>query len=248
MSTATFDLVKPKSDVRQMFLWENPGRDKRMQAVSFFLAIAFHAALFLIGGIAFVKPAEYGIELNRGGVELYLVAALPKEMAQGQQAVQQPVLSQEKGEVEMPLPLAAKAGVEKASDSKRLRVTEDSKVVGDGSSAEPGMNATTFSSSGQGATDAKAGYLKNPAPPYPYEALERGQEGLVTLSVTVDRFGHPKNVSVQQSSGFRMLDDAALKTVKKWKFSPGRTGFLALESQVLIPIRFELELERAKQR
>ena len=97
---------------------------------------------------------------------------------------------------------------------------------------------------GGGSTDDRPGYLKNPAPPYPREALQQNQEGLVMLSVFVDRSGHAVDVNVKQSSGFPLLDESALKTVKKWKFSPGRMGFLSTESQLQVPIRFLLKNTR----
>lgn len=52
-------------------------------------------------------------------------------------------------------------------------------------------------------TEAKgyAGYLSNPAPEYPEQALERGWEGSVILRVKVLANGSPDTVSVKQSSG-----------------------------------------------
>ncbi len=91
-------------------------------------------------------------------------------------------------------------------------------------------------------TDAKgyAGYLSNPAPTYPEQALERGWEGSVLLRVKVSANGSPETVTVKQSSGRNVLDNAALKTVKGWKFSPALKGKTPVEGWVDVPLHFKL--------
>jgi len=91
-------------------------------------------------------------------------------------------------------------------------------------------------------TKANPDYFQNPAPIYPELAKQMRQEGLVMLNVDVDSQGSPIKVEIVQSSGFRLLDQAALKTVSHWKFQPGRIGNLAIESQVRVPVRFKLEI------
>lgn len=85
-----------------------------------------------------------------------------------------------------------------------------------------------------------AGYLSNPAPEYPDVALERGWEGDVILRVKVSAAGLPLSVNVQKSSGKKVLDDTAVKTVKRWKFSPAKQGNQAIEGWVEVPIGFQL--------
>jgi len=67
------------------------------------------------------------------------------------------------------------------------------------------------------------------------------QEGLVMLSVDVNREGAPVHVEVIQSSGYRLLDQAAVKAVTHWKFQPGSIGGIRIDSTVTVPIRFRLE-------
>jgi TonB family protein len=83
-------------------------------------------------------------------------------------------------------------------------------------------------------------YLKNPAPVYPRMAREQGWEGLVILNVWVGIDGKTSKISIKQSSGYKILDEAALKTVKKWIFQPAGIGKLSFRSQVKVPIRFVL--------
>lgn len=91
-------------------------------------------------------------------------------------------------------------------------------------------------------TEAKgyAGYLSNPAPEYPEQALERGWEGSVILRVKVLPNGSPDSVTVKQSSGKKILDSAAIRTVKQWKFSPALKGKTPVEGWVDVPIHYQL--------
>jgi periplasmic protein TonB len=86
-----------------------------------------------------------------------------------------------------------------------------------------------------------AAYLSNPAPPYPIAARHRHEEGLVLLEVLVSESGVPKEVRVSKSSGFSLLDEAAVEAVKGWKFNPAREGERPVAGGLLVPIRFRLE-------
>ncbi|KAA8735385.1 energy transducer TonB [Acinetobacter qingfengensis] len=85
-----------------------------------------------------------------------------------------------------------------------------------------------------------AGYLSNPTPDYPEVALDRGWEGSVMLRVKVAANGSPLSVSIKQGSGKKVLDDAAIRTVKRWKFSPAKRGSTPIEGWVDVPINFKL--------
>lgn len=85
-----------------------------------------------------------------------------------------------------------------------------------------------------------AKYLLNPKPVYPDEARRRREEGLVVLAVQLDRNGCPGRIQIVQSSKFQMLDEAAVRAVNQWRFTPARFGRLAVASQIQVPIRFKL--------
>jgi len=88
---------------------------------------------------------------------------------------------------------------------------------------------------------ANPDYFQNSPPEYPKFAQQMRQEGLVLLSVDVDRAGDTVNVEIIQSSGYRLLDQAALMAVRHWRFQPGSIGNVPVESTVTVPIRFRLE-------
>jgi protein TonB len=50
---------------------------------------------------------------------------------------------------------------------------------------------------------------------YPAAASERNQQGTCLLRITIDRKGNVENVQLLESSGHRILDDEAIRAVKK---------------------------------
>ncbi len=89
--------------------------------------------------------------------------------------------------------------------------------------------------------DYRADYLNNPRPPYPMAARRMGFHGKVVLDVEVLAEGRAGDVKVHQSSGYDILDNAALQTVKAWRFTPARRFGQAVTQRFLVPIKFSLE-------
>lgn len=86
-----------------------------------------------------------------------------------------------------------------------------------------------------------ADYLRNPAPPYPPLSKRMGEEGKVVLRVLVSPAGGAETVEIKSSSGSTRLDEAALNTVRQWRFVAARRGDTPVQSWVLVPIIFKLE-------
>lgn len=84
-------------------------------------------------------------------------------------------------------------------------------------------------------------YSSNPKPPYPEAARRAHKEGTVLLSVTVNADGSASNVEVAQSSGTTILDASAQQTVLHWRFVPARLNGESIESNVIVPIKFQIE-------
>jgi protein TonB len=86
-----------------------------------------------------------------------------------------------------------------------------------------------------------AAYLDNPAPVYPPLARRSGEQGRVVLRVLVTPNGAAEAVELRTSSGSARLDQAAIETVKRWRFVAARQGDQAVAAWVLVPITFSLE-------
>lgn len=85
-----------------------------------------------------------------------------------------------------------------------------------------------------------ADYLDNPAPAYPPLSRRLREEGTVLLRVHVDASGKPAQIELKQSSGHTRLDQAALETVRQWRFTPARLGENAVAGWVIVPLSFSL--------
>lgn len=57
-------------------------------------------------------------------------------------------------------------------------------------------------------------------PDYPREARQEGLEGCVEMNLLVNKRGNVEQAKVTQSSGYQILDDAAIEFAKKLKFNP----------------------------
>lgn len=105
----------------------------------------------------------------------------------------------------------------------------------------PALPAATAAPLAQVAARFDAAYLSNPRPSYPPLSRRLGEEGKVLVRVRVGTNGLPLAVDLEKSSEFPRLDEAALDTVRRWRFIPARQGESAVESSVLVPIVFRLD-------
>lgn len=96
---------------------------------------------------------------------------------------------------------------------------------------------------GPGATADWAPPVPNPAPPYPSESKLNNEQGQVLLQVMTSPDGRPTRVEVKQTSGFQRLDQAAVATVKQWRFKP--LGEAAATTWREVPITFRLAAPNA---
>jgi len=74
---------------------------------------------------------------------------------------------------------------------------------------------------------------------YPDEARRRGAEGTVHVRVLVNRSGKAEEVMIAKPSGNFVLDSAALRTARTFRFSPAVLGDEALQTWVMVPIEFK---------
>jgi len=141
-----------------------------------------------------------------------------------------PVLSQVEGKVE---------------ENSGLPKDEGKATAGRGSRGEGRGQGEGFGGKGPeggGGALAKPDYATNPTPPYPLLARRMGAEGVVVLRILVHEDGSVKEVKVRQSSGFKILDESALRTVRdRWHFLPARLNDKPVTSWVEVPIRFVLK-------
>ena len=85
-------------------------------------------------------------------------------------------------------------------------------------------------------------YVKATPPPYPRVAITDGVEGVVLLRVLVGTDGKPIEVSIEKSSGHRVLDREAQRHVlRTWTFRPAMRDGQAVQAVGIVPIDFNLD-------
>jgi protein TonB len=84
-------------------------------------------------------------------------------------------------------------------------------------------------------------YAKVVKPDYPDQARAQGWQGTTVLNVLVNQAGKSAKVLVYRTSGFNLLDDAAVNAMWRWEFYPARNGPQAVPSWVRVPIVFKLK-------
>lgn len=241
-----------------------PGNHGRIKG--FILALSIHGILFFIGGKYFVKPVQYSVQSDTGSIDVDLLTAVSQSDTESVQSITSAMeksqelvktVPQEKPEA----PAQPNVVTVQSFTSTTKKQQETVKVIPQEEQVtlpQPNIDAAKSitspiekqqetvktmprSSLGTIRTKSKPGYFQNQPPEYPQLARQMHQEGLVILSVEIDQKGMPVQVEVEQSSGYQLLDRAALKAVRHWRFQPERRGDLPVKSKVAVPVRFRLE-------
>lgn len=88
---------------------------------------------------------------------------------------------------------------------------------------------------------SNADYLRNPQPPYPALSKRLGEQGKVVIRAFIDADGSATRAEIRSSSGYERLDQAALQTVLKWRYVPGKRAGVPEGMWFNVPIHFILE-------
>ena len=216
---------------------DQPNRPSWGLSISIVLHAAFFCALVAMkNGTSEVKPPPF--------VEVATIAVKPalKEPVPSPPQVQ-PLPLPEPKKPEQPKP-KAKPPTPKFKPIAQPRVLSDKLTAAEQSpavTAPPVAQKNTPPSSASDAiveADYRSPSLKNPPTVYPITALKAGIGGIVKLRVQVFANGLPGQIQIEQSSGYSMLDESAAKQVINWRFIPARRGGLAIDSWVIVPVKF----------
>jgi len=77
-------------------------------------------------------------------------------------------------------------------------------------------------------------------PRYPVESRRRKEQGVVLLNLLLAEDGSVAEISVQKSSGFPRLDEAAMRAVRHWRWSPTIRDGEAMKVRGVVEIPFIL--------
>ena len=87
--------------------------------------------------------------------------------------------------------------------------------------------------------------LKEPNSLFPWhhprkERHDPGERPFVKLAIDIDRDGSVEKIEVEESSGYRLLDRAAVRAAKKWRFRPAVKNGKRIASRYFRVVRFKL--------
>lgn len=77
-------------------------------------------------------------------------------------------------------------------------------------------------------------------PVYPRRAVDLDQKGTVVVRALVDAEGKPASIEIWESSGFPMLDRAAERAVRQWRFRPATLNTRPTQAWVQVAVHFNL--------
>lgn len=136
-----------------------------------------------------------------------------------------------------PKPIPAKVPVAQAAPTTEAKPESRSEAVPALSSAPP----ASLPVEQKPLVRAEADYLNNPKPSYPRLSKRMGEQGEVRLRVLVAADGRVASVQLSRGSSYERLDEAAIESVKQWRFKPASQGGEPLETWVEVPVKFVLE-------
>ena len=84
-------------------------------------------------------------------------------------------------------------------------------------------------------------YIQQPKVEFPAASKRMGETGTVMVRVLIDEQGRPESMSIQKSSGFPRLDEAAKLALRYARFKPNIEDGKATRVYVIAPIVFRLD-------
>ena len=149
----------------------------------------------------------------------------------------------------VPTEIPVRIGPLSGAPSSDLPVNVDTTAGGSGSPAgvDGGTGASESSGSGDGvgpisatAPDVVAPrLLRQVAPEYPEAARRLREQGIVLLQAIIGTSGEVENVRVVSSSSSR-FEEAALRALEQWRYSPATLAGRAVRVYLTVTIRFTL--------
>lgn len=146
------------------------------------------------------------------------------------QAVPKPAAQQA-----LPNAVAATAAVAEPAPPAAATPTSPSAAPGTVRSATPAPAVTVMLPS------SDADYLNNPPPAYPRMSRRMGEQGAVLVRLLISVDGRAEQAEIRVSSGYARLDEAALETVKRWRYVPGKRAGVPEAMWFNVPVRFVLD-------
>jgi protein TonB len=220
----------------------------RQTSWAYGISIFLHAAVLLCAGAWFYREATFEVAPGENSVEVSLVEQAP-EPPPPPAPESTPVPTPVPTPPPTPPPVPDDVAVEKVPTPPPTPIPTPAATATPKSVSKPKPEPTENPaprpakpapgpSGARGSTSV--GYLLNPAPEYPAAARAAREQGTVMISVEIDVKGRPQSVQLARSSGFKDLDAAAVRAVRRWRFKPATMGGIAVPTRIQVPVQFQL--------
>jgi len=194
------------------------------------LSIALHGAALYSKGI--YTPPEPLIDQGRTVVQLTLI---PSILSNGNPSTGD--IDVAPAPIPAPAPQTSSLPVPSPLPEQPKAQSPEPKKPTPPSTSSPDQDASLIEEKG---VTTEAQPIEGISATYPRRSQRRGEEGTVTLSIDVSTSGKARNISVIQSSGYRRLDEAALKAAQKTRFTPAKQFGRDIDSTTELSFTFRL--------
>ncbi|MDB5723985.1 MAG: TonB-like protein [Novosphingobium sp.] len=184
-------------------------------AIAAALQVGFLAVLILMGIVPTLAPKQ-DKPLITVLASTERAATPPPPAAVQQQQPDKPVVQPKADVVIPPTKVQLSASQPVAAAAQRA---PDPPAPAPAAPSAPSPSPPSSSGSGPVKADLTSNLLNAPSPVFPLSSRRKHESGTVVLRVIVGEDGRVDQVSVQRSSGFAALDEAALSAVRKWRWS-----------------------------
>lgn len=206
------------------------------------LSVGFHVIL-VMGFFVYstFSPAPQHITINSGSLSLPVHIKLITETTQAAS-----IKKQEKVPEQKPIIDSSNSENKTVKQSDQIKTKENKSIDQSGNGLANANASVTEKSEVVGLSQtvtvmSEPRYRVTPQPPeYPAQAQRRRQEGVVIIDITVEPNGRTADVDIRQSSGYALLDQAAVRAAMKWEIMPHEINGQAVRAAFQVPVKFEL--------
>ena len=148
------------------------------------------------------------------------------------------------GEISAPQPTERLANSIEPPTAAARRTSRDSEAQEPVAQSRPSTvpRAAAFTPPQIAGLEQGPDFAGNPPPEFPALARQNGWYGTVLLKLWIDEEGRVTEVRVEKSSGYGVLDAAAVNAVKRWRGRPARHNARPVATEELLPVVFRPRL------
>lgn len=206
-------------------------RSKHAPLISFLLVVGVH--LGVLAAVVLTPSPLKPLEISQPTIQGVIVMAQPEVVQPPPEPLPPPPPEKKPEPKPMPKPLP------KAPPSERAVKAPEPKpdlppAVEQPAEPKPAQPAPVVPPS------QDASQISNPAPVYPSLSRRLREEGTVVLDILIKANGNVSEIKLKTSSGFKRLDDAAIKAVKHWRYTPATQAGIAIDFWYIQPLEFNL--------